>query len=306
MEHFDSWESSSSSRDEKLGPLELLEDNWFFNNLFHRKPAMVRRSSDPTPSQEISVKMRSGDKISSSMPELLWISRDDSRNQQPSSMAQNISSGKQQMQKEPKVDDNPDKDIENPCDKQSSSLPEELEDDGSVHQKLVGAPLVPHTIGKEKLSIHGSRKLMRQGSHTSSSVLPPQHNSKSMIPSLSIPRNRREAKVDITQHDSNRTLSRWKTMNDLEIEELQGFKDLGFRFNNEDLDSSMLKIIPGLRDRSQANLNEDKVRRPYLSEAWLLQRSSVPLMPNWADRRSVGDMKEHLKFWAQVVASNVR
>ena len=107
-------------------------------------------------------------------------------------------------------------------------------------------------------------------------------------------------------------LSMRKSLNDLEIEEVQGFKDLGFTFENKDLSPSVVNIIPGLQDKEKKGINEDlkleKVRRPYLSEAWMLQ-SCAPQFPNWDDiarRRSSEDMKAQIKFWARAVASNVR
>ncbi|KAK7265997.1 hypothetical protein RIF29_18635 [Crotalaria pallida] len=41
-----------------------------------------------------------------------------------------------------------------------------------------------------------------------------------------------------------------KSLSDLEFEELKGFVDLGFVFSEEDKDSSLATIIPGLQSTS--------------------------------------------------------
>lgn len=98
---------------------------------------------------------------------------------------------------------------------------------------------------------------------------------------------------------------KWKSLSDLEFIEVQGFKDLGFVFDEEgSTTASLANVIPGLRDK-KAGEGDDKVTRPYLSEAWFVQRSAPPMM-KWVDKRSAADMKEKLKFWARAVACNVR
>lgn len=101
----------------------------------------------------------------------------------------------------------------------------------------------------------------------------------------------------------------WKSLSDLEIEEVQGFMDLGFVFNKDEMNPSILNIIPGLQEKrpeeKQEDEEHDRVRRPYLSEAWLVQRSDPPKL-NLVDRGSAVDMKQQLKAWARTVASNVR
>lgn len=101
----------------------------------------------------------------------------------------------------------------------------------------------------------------------------------------------------------------WKSLSDLEIEEVQGFMDLGFVFNKDEMNPSILNIIPGLQEKrpeeKQEDEEPDRVRRPYLSEAWLVQRSDPPKL-NLVDRGSAVDMKQQLKAWARTVASNVR
>ncbi|XP_042492275.1 uncharacterized protein LOC122071879 [Macadamia integrifolia] len=86
-----------------------------------------------------------------------------------------------------------------------------------------------------------------------------------------------------------------KSLSDLEFEELKGFMDLGFVFSEEDKDSSLVSIIPGLQrlgkksDEMETIIDESKIPRPYLSEAWdLLDRrmEKNPLM-NWRIPASV-------------------
>ena len=98
-----------------------------------------------------------------------------------------------------------------------------------------------------------------------------------------------------------------RSTSELEIEEVQGFKDLGFTFDNKDsLSPSVVNILPGLQEKSGEDLDlQNKVKRPYLSEAWQVQ-SCAPPIPIWATKNSAEDMKVQLKYWARAVASNVR
>jgi hypothetical protein len=111
-----------------------------------------------------------------------------------------------------------------------------------------------------------------------------------------------------------------KSLSDLEFEELKGFMDLGFVFSEEDKDSSLVEIIPGLQRLGKKNeeteeekdydFDESVVQRPYLSEAWEVyewRKKEKPLM-NWkvpALNNEV-DMKNSLRLWAHTVASTVR
>lgn len=114
-------------------------------------------------------------------------------------------------------------------------------------------------------------------------------------------------------------LSSAKSLSDLEFEELKGFMDLGFRFSEEDKDSRLVSIIPGLQrlgrkgseedvDEEERKTDENVVSRPYLSEAWdVLDKQKHPLM-NWKIS-ALGDemdMKDQLKFWAHTVASTMK
>jgi len=93
-------------------------------------------------------------------------------------------------------------------------------------------------------------------------------------------------------------MRKWKSFSDLEHEEVQGFKDLGFVFDNSTgVSKELLNVIPGLREKDEG---EKSPKRP--SEAWLLERS----MPSIQFQSGNVDVKEKLRFWARAVASNVK
>uniref|UniRef100_A0A2P2JYY4 Uncharacterized protein LOC107412095 n=1 Tax=Rhizophora mucronata TaxID=61149 RepID=A0A2P2JYY4_RHIMU len=107
-----------------------------------------------------------------------------------------------------------------------------------------------------------------------------------------------------------------KSLSDLEFEELKGFMDLGFVFSEEDRDSSLVSIIPGLQglgrkkeEKEEKKKYRGRLQRPYLSEAWngTGGKKKNPLtnlrIPDLADELN---MKEHLRSWAQTVASTVK
>ncbi|BAT87220.1 hypothetical protein LR48_Vigan09g231400 [Vigna angularis] len=106
-----------------------------------------------------------------------------------------------------------------------------------------------------------------------------------------------------------------KSLSDLEFEELKGFMDLGFVFSEEDKDSSLASILPGLQrlgksDEEEEDCDGSAVQRPYLSEAWKVQEKSKKENPlvNWkipALNNEI-DIKDSLRWWAHTVASTVR
>ncbi|KAI3465854.1 hypothetical protein Pfo_022517 [Paulownia fortunei] len=107
-----------------------------------------------------------------------------------------------------------------------------------------------------------------------------------------------------------------RSLSALEFEEVKGFMDLGFVFTEEDKTSSLVSIIPGLQKWGKMADDEQveekaEVSRPYLSEAWgVLNRRrgfNNPLM-NWRipPVQNEINMKDHLRIWAQTVASNFR
>lgn len=115
-----------------------------------------------------------------------------------------------------------------------------------------------------------------------------------------------------------------KTLGDLELEEVKGFMDLGFIFKKEHLSPRMMSVVPGLqrlahKNKQSSKLTNDaevakddeteegkekRVVRPYLSEAWLINRPDSPLLNLKIPTAStVDDMKKHIKLWARTVAS---
>ncbi|CAI0475830.1 unnamed protein product [Linum tenue] len=106
-----------------------------------------------------------------------------------------------------------------------------------------------------------------------------------------------------------------KSLSSLEFEELKGFMDLGFVFSEEDRESSLVSILPGLQRLGKKDGGEDESvvpRRPYLSEAWAVQEKEKMRNPvmNWrVPALGLGseiDMKDSLRLWAHSVASTVR
>ncbi|KZV51081.1 hypothetical protein F511_01873 [Dorcoceras hygrometricum] len=119
-----------------------------------------------------------------------------------------------------------------------------------------------------------------------------------------------------------------KSLSELEFEELKGFMDLGFVFSEEDKNSNLADIIPGLHrfgEKNDSEVQEETTcggvvveefggsrARPYLSEAWesLLEKENREINPlsDWKVP-VVGNeivMKDSLKWWAHAVASAVR
>ena len=120
----------------------------------------------------------------------------------------------------------------------------------------------------------------------------------------------------------------YRSLGELELEEVKGFMDLGFIFKKEYLSPRMMSVVPGLqrlnrqniylRDSNVAGDHDELIRkqeedeekgipRPYLSESWLIKRPDSPLLNLRVPRVSVAaDMKKHLKFWARTVASEIQ
>lgn len=107
---------------------------------------------------------------------------------------------------------------------------------------------------------------------------------------------------------------RSKSLTELEFEELKGFMDMGFVFSEEDKDSRLVEIIPGLQRFGEKSMDQENgekcsVSRPYLSERWeYLEEKKKNVLMNWrvpVENNEI-DMKDSLKWWAHTVASAVR
>ncbi|QCD84492.1 uncharacterized protein LOC114176754 [Vigna unguiculata] len=127
------------------------------------------------------------------------------------------------------------------------------------------------------------------------------------------PENRKSCKISGNGTGKRRES---KSLSDLEFEELKGFMDLGFVFLEEDKNTSLASIIPGLqrlgKKEEEGDCDELNVPRPYLSEAWEVQeygrrKKENPLV-NWKipALNNETDMKDSLRWWAHTVASTVR
>lgn len=121
-----------------------------------------------------------------------------------------------------------------------------------------------------------------------------------------------------------------KTWEELELEEVKGFIDLGFEFSKENLSPRMLSVVPGLQrfgswdvdhDEERNGTNQDcdhelieeeegeedrGVMRPYLSEAWIENGPESEFANIRLLRMSAaGDIKKRIRCWARTVANSV-
>ncbi|CAL5335976.1 unnamed protein product [Camellia sinensis] len=324
MDHIDEpFESSSNIRDEKVDAAEdLLEECWFFGNLLDRKTkSLLRCYCDPCPSsiygQEMLVKNSSGKKSSSSSIKKLsqgdgFVRPDLIRT--PSLPCCVLRDGGSE-EKESDF-----KGMRKPTPQAPLSRSESFGDGGKMRcqqsqHNLLRTPSLPPCIGREEdeESEFSMSKLIRQASlKYPSDVLPPRHTSKGTKQSSSRHhhpgKNPELESVNMEACNEMRYQTKMKkSMNDLESKQLQGFKDLGFKFDKKDLKPSVVNIIPGLQEKNRACFDEDKAWKPYLSESWMVHSSSPPI-PNWFDKKNSSreDMKAQIKFWARSVAANVR
>ncbi|KDP45851.1 hypothetical protein JCGZ_15295 [Jatropha curcas] len=307
MESFDDdpFESSSSKDHQKVENVHnLLEDGWFFGELLSRKPkAMPRCYSDPSPnfSQEIisesyyllnPSKKKPAAKNLIRAPSLPPCIGRRSEEREIKKLSRQLS----------------DQDLVQEAGDSCKGKIEEKE--RPLKQRLlIRTPSLPHCIGREEeIEEHESditmSKLIRQ-------AMP--HTSKGLTQTSSMskyrpPRSWKVETVDTvkeTKNSSRRNLK--KSLSNLESQ-IEGFKDLEFPFNKQDLNPSKAGIIPVSENKKKQNqdLDQDKVRRrPCLSETWHVQSCASPI-PIWAAKSSTQDMKAQLKCWARAVASNVR
>ncbi|KAL0011384.1 hypothetical protein SO802_006492 [Lithocarpus litseifolius] len=125
------------------------------------------------------------------------------------------------------------------------------------------------------------------------------------------------SKMKVKRSASRRKSGESKSLSDLEFEELKGFMDLGFVFSEEDSNSSLASVIPGLhrlgkKDDEEEAVDESTIPRPYLSEAWEVldrRKRENPLMNLRVPFPALNNetrMKDTLRLWAHTVASTVR
>lgn len=120
----------------------------------------------------------------------------------------------------------------------------------------------------------------------------------------------------------------------IEQQEVQGFMDLGFQFEKDQLTPRTMSVVPGLqriggghkcnlshdhygtssldegRERERERENEEEKKgasmQPYLSEAWEVKKPNSPLLRlRMARVNTAEDMKKCLKLWAKTVAFSI-
>ncbi|XP_054816874.1 uncharacterized protein LOC129316476 [Prosopis cineraria] len=300
MDPNDESNGSSFCRDEKVKAMELLEESWFFENLFiTRRPRIPRCNSDPCYSSGL-------------VSEPVLLKGKESDEAANNSSASEVTEGKKfqkansfggsrllHQSSDPLV-------LEAAIKAHSREMKEVNKSEGNgKRSKLLRTPSLPPSVGREeKFQVCDPRP----GKQTSKSYSIPRSRpgrsteGESSFSTEGIKEMRR-------RYLKQRTMR--KSLSDLEFEEVQGFKDLGFSFEKETISPSVASIIPGLQEKNREETEKDKsVRRPYLSEAWLVQSCvpphPPPPIPTCTSNKSSKDMKQHIKFWARAVASNVR
>ncbi|KAL3849216.1 hypothetical protein ACJIZ3_011098 [Penstemon smallii] len=282
-------------KEEKVEPGELLENCWFFGNTKTR--SMLRSLSDPCTSSNYIQEKKSYEETYESINKLHGNEELSRRNL----IRQSSVETKDQ----------------NPRTKGSNRQRSKSKKKTSSND-LLRAPSLPTRFEDEDIEF-SMGKLIRQASLKNSDTLPPRtHAAKGLTRSSSISMHKttRKAELQSNKLDEVRPLKNQlktqKSFNDLEYEELQGFKDLGFDFDEKELNPNVISIIPGLQEKKKTKEEEEEEentssmrRRPYLSEAWP-EQSSTPPVPKWGRKTSNDDMKMQIKFWARAVASNVR
>ncbi|XP_068337730.1 uncharacterized protein [Pyrus communis] len=283
-------QSASRKEDNVEEANDLLEECWYFDNLLNRKQKMLRCFSDPHSNssgfgQGMSVKANkategngfAGPNLVRTPSLPLHIGRQET-------VQVKQSGGKSSV----------------------SKLTRE-----TSHQKMLQTPTQPSVcIGRRtgvqdrESDIRRSRVNGQPGLMTQCSTIPRYKPPKNTVGESNM--SSTDGIKEMRLRCPNQLTTR-KSLSDLEIEELQGFKDLGFTFDTKELSPNVVNILPGLQEKKRSeDLNLIHVRRPYLSEVWLAQSCAAPPPPNLGATRSTEDIKAQIKFWARSVASNVR
>ncbi|GMH25557.1 hypothetical protein Nepgr_027400 [Nepenthes gracilis] len=280
-----------SSDPGKQAAVSLLEDRWFFGNSFNRKSGFLRCNSDPSSSN------RKGG----------MLGFDSSLDRTPSLPPCFCGEGAEVMEEEPRMGDLIRQAM--PCGstlvRTRSLQPRKEMDDGGAG---TGGSKVSR---RDSISLPEKggpmNRLTRRTSADSSTLLPPRHSSSTeMKQDFRAPKSRpSRTTAEINDTVRYRNFGRSKSLKrtcDLEHEELQGFKDLGFDAEEESLSSSAVDILSEL----QIEDNVKQHRRKAISSPELFKPWQAPPIPSWVDTDSAKDVKEQIKFWARAVASNLR
>lgn len=173
------------------------------------------------------------------------------------------------------------------------------------HGNLLRTPSLPPCIGREKEfgEKEAAARIRNSIQPNLSEFFPTRQEI--LDKNFSLPMCRIPTSSDEIWHQFLIQMRKRRSQSELESEELQGFKDLGFTFDKKDINPTVVDIIPGLREKKVEEFESERTRRPYLSEAWMLQTHLLPPIPKWDSRKSAEDMKQQIKFWARAVASNV-
>ncbi|XP_057731164.1 uncharacterized protein LOC130946428 [Arachis stenosperma] len=309
---------SSFCRDEKVEAMDLLEECWFFENLLNIRPMMMmpRSYSDPYPSSSSSSTalintdflVKDNDILSNSSSSSSSSSSSARGNNKPPRNGSSSSHTKK-IQRAPsmpqfKVKEEGDNDDDKQGGNKLMMKGNHRNEGNRRKNKLVRTPSLPLSMGSNEKFQENDPRIGRSDKQTSTpkSCSIPRYRASKNIEGDSI--NKGEGIKEMRPKYLNQRRMMRRSLSDLELEEVQGFKDLGFSFEKERLSPSLVSIIPGLQDKNRDETEEDKkARGPYLSEAWLVK--SPPPIPNCDSKKSAADMKKHIKFWAKAVASNV-
>ncbi|TYJ48433.1 hypothetical protein E1A91_A01G061700v1 [Gossypium mustelinum] len=305
---------------EETEALDLLEESWFFENLLDRRRRMSRCYSDPCTSSNFRQDVLANDSCNNNQnsnglvraPSLPPCIGRGEQVEAKKNQGEKIKLNRQLSLQASKTTS-----TTTTCSDHKTKKPDrESSSSRQWRHSLQRTPSLPSSM-EAKVSDIRMSKLIRQALADSPDILPPRHNHNKAtnLPRCSIrpPRNQEVEAINntneasVTRYRPNPKKMLQKSYSDLAFQELQGFKDLGFTFDKEDLSPDVVNILPGLQgDKIEDELQPDKVRKPYLSEAWLVQGPVPPPIPTCVSKNSAQDMKAQIKFWARAVATNVR
>ncbi|XP_038689586.1 uncharacterized protein LOC119988574 [Tripterygium wilfordii] len=281
---------------------ELIEQNWFFENLFNRtreKKVMLRCYSDPSSCPNSSKCPDGGAEPPKGLiraPSLPPnVGREEGGGVKEKKGRKLIRQASLQATTTNQV-----KTKERVIDQAKKGEARRSE---SSRHSLLRTPSLPHNVGRTDVieeeedddeSEYRMSNLIQQ-------ALPRRNTMKVMTQSGTNGANEMRNRFLMNQKKTRKSLI------ELEIEEVEGFKELGFNFDGEDLTPGVVNLVPGLKEKKKEHLHQNNnVRRPYLSEAWFVQSPAPPPIPNCIPKKSADDVKKQIKFWARAVASHVR
>ncbi|KAJ8765236.1 hypothetical protein K2173_011916 [Erythroxylum novogranatense] len=339
----DSFQPSSTIHEKGAAVHDLLEEGWFFGKLVNSKPKMSRCYSDPSPNfaQGTSESNPFKEKPSSSsarkfsanltrapsLPPCIGREErihEEERNSEISMLTTQLSDICIFNEKQNELSTCTKKKVLIQGKETQAPRDKKRKGQRSSRQNLLRTPSLPPCIGRELEELEGNEgditmsRLIRQAMPNTWAIQPRNRApNKRVEQSPSMPKYRPSRNTDMESFNASRPketkqqLKRTTSMKmprDLESDEVQGFRDLGFTFDKKDLDPRVMAILPGLQDKqSQDHGGQEEVRKPYayLSESWYGQSCATPI-PICSFKNAAQDMKTQLKFWARAVASNVR